>query len=140
MSSVCGVSCPLTTPSEKFIDFNEFKNHGIDLLSLVHSRKWEEYFNMLERPIYLVLIREFWKNVSLLQLRQGGSCIKSNVFGIPIILTPALIAKAILCDEIGIHIRMYPLTSPFLKAIPAKILATKNNLISVSSLLPTMKI
>ena len=35
---------------------------------------------------------------------------------------------------------MYPRTSPFLEAIPYKILATKNNLESASSLLPMERI
>lgn len=101
MSLVYGVSCPLTIASEKFVDFNEFKNHGLDLLSHVRSQKWENYFNMLNGPIYPILIREFWTNVSLLQLRQAISCIKSNVFGIPISLTLPLIVKAILCKKLG---------------------------------------
>lgn len=66
MSSICGVVWPLTTASEKFVDFNEFKNHGINIISHVHSQKWENYLNMLEGPIYPILIRERWINVSLL--------------------------------------------------------------------------
>lgn len=78
--------------------------------------------------------------MSLLQLRQDATCIKSKFFGIPNTFTPALIAKAILCKESGVHVGMYPRTSPFLEAIIDKILATNYNLASVSSLLPKVKI
>lgn len=91
---------------------------------------------MIEGPMNLVIIREFWTNVSLLEFLQDAPCIKSYVFGIPITLTTALIGKAISCKEVGVHMDMYPRTSHFLKAIPYKILDTKNDLASVSSLLP----
>lgn len=79
MSSVCGVTCPLSITFEKFVNFNEFKNHDFYLLSVVHSQKWDNYFNMLNGPIYHALIREFWTNVSLEQLRHDASCIQSNI-------------------------------------------------------------
>ncbi|KAI5390121.1 hypothetical protein KIW84_075445 [Lathyrus oleraceus] len=107
MYYVCGVSCPLTIAFEKIVVFNEFRNHGLDLLS---------------------------------RLRQDALCIKSNIFGISITLTPALIVKAIVCEEVRVHMDIYPRTSPFLEAIPNKILATKNNLESASSLLPMERI
>lgn len=79
MSSVYGVACTISIAFEKFVDFDEFKNQGFDLLSVVYFQKWENYFNMLNIPIYPVLVREIWTNVSLKQLRQDVSCIQSNV-------------------------------------------------------------
>ncbi|KAI5385523.1 hypothetical protein KIW84_072211 [Lathyrus oleraceus] len=107
MYYVYGVALPLTIAFEKFVDFNEFRNHGLDLLS---------------------------------HIRQDASCIKSNVFGISISLTSVLIAKEIVCEEVGVHMDMYPRASSFLDKILDKILATKDNLASVSSLLPKAKI
>lgn len=70
MSSVCGVACPISILYKNFVDFNEFKNHDLDLLSDVCSQKWESHLNMPNRPIYPILVREFWTYVSLLQLTQ----------------------------------------------------------------------
>lgn len=52
---------------------------------------------------YPILIRELLTNVSLLQLRQDALCIKSDVFGISISITPSLIDKEIVCEEVGVH-------------------------------------
>lgn len=78
--------------------------------------------------------------MSLLQLRQDALCIKSNVFGIPISITPTLISKAIVCDKVRFLMDMYPRTSPFLDRTLDKILASENNLASVSCHLPKAKI
>lgn len=61
-------------------------------------------------------------------------------FGIPISITHALIAKAIIWEEVGVHVGLFPRKSSYLERIPNKILATNDNLADVSSLLPKANI
>lgn len=138
--TICGVTCPLSVSYKKFVYFADFRSLCLDLFSVVHSQKREKYFDMLNRPFYPILMTEFWVNVSLKQLGQNASCIQSNVFGIPITIIHALIAKVIQCKETSVYIDVYNRKSPFIEEIPHKTLASSNKLASVSSLLLKEKI
>lgn len=44
---------------ELMVDFENLKDNGFDLLSVVKIQGWEKYFDRLQGPVLFYLVREF---------------------------------------------------------------------------------
>ena len=71
------------------------------ITSIMHYQEWTKYFTMLDKPVYLNLVKDFWKHA---HVDCAGCSISSRVFGIPITTTPFTIAIAIGCENIGVTV------------------------------------
>jgi len=108
--------------SESPVDFASLKRNGMDLDSLITVQEMFPYFDMLNGPIYAMLVKDFWvraevydveaakdeelkavikdpslrgktrQEMGLESFRQTE--IRSSVMGIPITITEDVIAKA----------------------------------------------
>ena len=73
---------------------------------------WSKYLEMLHGPIYPLLVKEFWKNASA---KFDGSSVSSIIFGNSITITPATIAAAIGCTQIGTTVEGHRFNNPLIE-------------------------
>ncbi|MEX5523362.1 hypothetical protein, partial [Bacillus cereus] len=63
----CAVTCvyspdELQALAEWRFDLDNIAANGFDLRPEVKAQGWEEYFNRLRGPVYIKLVKEFWKH------------------------------------------------------------------------------
>ena len=68
------------------------------LTSIMHYQEWTKYFMILDKPVYINLVKDFWKHV---YINYEDRSISSCIFGIPLNITPFTIARAISCKNTG---------------------------------------
>lgn len=85
----------LTTPinelevlCELLVGFENLKDNGLNLLSVVKFQGWEKYFDHLQGPIFFHLVREFW-----IHSKTSVFQVTSFVMGKKIVSNKKLIAK-----------------------------------------------
>ena len=66
--------------------------------SIMHYQEWTKYFMILDKPVYINLVKDFWKHVNI---NYEDRSIFSCIFGIPLNITPFTIARAIGCKNTG---------------------------------------
>ncbi|MCH86463.1 hypothetical protein A2U01_0007320, partial [Trifolium medium] len=76
-------------------------NQGFNLQASVEHQGWENYFKILDGPIYDKLVLEFWKNARIKSKASKTPEIKSTVIGHPVNTTLSQIAMAIGCPKEG---------------------------------------
>ena len=100
------------------MDFTSLKKYEVDMEGYVETQKLSGYFNMLNGPTYVNLVKDFWLKAEVYNekpakvvSKQAGSKkgkmvmdmnptsfdsleIRSEVMGIPITITEEVIAKA----------------------------------------------
>ncbi|MCH88322.1 hypothetical protein A2U01_0009206 [Trifolium medium] len=96
---------------EYTICLEELRSQGFNLQASVQRQGWENYFKMLDGPIYDKLVLEFWKNARVKSKTSGTPEIKSKVVGHSVTITLSRIATAIGCPEEGIDIEKYKYNS-----------------------------
>jgi hypothetical protein len=100
-----------TIIKERVINFEELKEQGFNLKASMMKQGWENYFKILDGPIYDHLVQEFWKNACMKNKASSVPEIQSMVIGHQVTITLAEIAKAIGCPEEGINIEKYKYNS-----------------------------
>ncbi|MCI35252.1 hypothetical protein A2U01_0056473, partial [Trifolium medium] len=63
---------------ENIISLEELKDQGCNLQASVMRQGWENYFKILDGPIYDNLVREFWKNARIKSKASKAPEIKST--------------------------------------------------------------
>ena len=71
--------------SESPVDLASLKRNGMDLESLIAIQEMFPYFEMLNGPTYVTLVKDFWVRAEVYDV---------DVMGIPITITEEVIAKA----------------------------------------------
>jgi len=136
--------------SESLVDFASLKRNGMNLESLISVQEMFPYFDMLNGPTYVTLVKDFWaraevydveaalaeedeamiKNPSLRgKTRQEMGLksfrqteIRSTVMGIPITITKEVIAKACRVAANGRFIWNANMNHPFLESYKGVVL------------------
>lgn len=87
----------LTTPVNKLevlyelmVDFENLKDNGFNLLSVVDIQGWEKCFDHLQGSVFFHLVREFWIHAKTLVFQ-----VTSFIMGKKFVITEKLIAKLI---------------------------------------------
>ncbi|PNX68814.1 hypothetical protein L195_g056375 [Trifolium pratense] len=88
-----------TIVKENIVCLEELGNQGFNLEASVVRQGWENYFKIIDGPIYDKLVREFWKNARVKRKVSSVPEIKSTVIGHPVNITLSEIAMAIGCPE-----------------------------------------
>lgn len=75
--------------------------NDIDLTKDMENQWWENYLKRLYGPIYIFLVKEFWRFTDC-----NDHCIMSYVLGIKTVITSKSIAKLLDMENVG-GIRIY---------------------------------
>ncbi|XP_057444201.1 uncharacterized protein LOC130736384 [Lotus japonicus] len=78
----------LTVLCEPRVDFDNLELHGVNLKAEVAALGWERYFNRLPGPVYVKLVKEFWRKATCNDVQ-----ITSYILGQKIVITEISIAK-----------------------------------------------
>ena len=102
---------------ESPVDFASLKRNAVHMEALIYAQKMFDYFQMLNEPTYVNLVKEFWIRAEVCDVESAksqesqavsrgksreemglepfrGLEIKSAVMGIPVSITEGVIAKA----------------------------------------------
>ena len=88
----------ITVLCEPFIDFQNIKDNGFDLLADVTNQGWENYFNLLNGPVLPHLMKYFW-----IHAKSSTFQVVSFVKGKKVIINEQIIAKVLNLDGKGIR-------------------------------------
>lgn len=78
------------------VDFDNLEKNGIDLTEELENQGLENYFKRLYRPVYIFLVKEFWRFADC-----DDHCIVSYVLGIKTVITEKSIAKLLDMENDG---------------------------------------
>ena len=76
-------------------------NTACSVTSVTYYQEWIRYHSMLKKPIYVNLVKEFWKYA---YLNHENSSISSYVYDIPITIKPFSITLATGCENTGVTV------------------------------------
>ncbi|CAI8593751.1 unnamed protein product [Vicia faba] len=89
---------------EKRPNLPRLKHHGLDLKRSMQLQSWIGYFTLLRDPIFIVLVKEFWKYA---KISDDGNTILSEIFRLPIDVTISSIVRVTGCVSSGVTIDEY---------------------------------
>jgi len=147
----------MAIPSESFevqsespVDFASLRRNGMNMESLIFVQEMFPYFDMLNGPTYVTLVKDFWARAEVYDLEAAlaeeddtvirnptlrgkireemglksfkQTEIRSSVMGIPIIITEEVIAKACRVSANGRFIWNANRTHPFLESYKGVVL------------------
>jgi len=147
----------MAIPSESFevqsespVDFASLRRNGMNMESLISVQEMFRYFDMLNGPTYVTLVKDFWARAEVYDLEAalteeddavirnptlGGKTreemglksfkqteIRSSMMGIPITITEEVIAKACKISTNGRFIWNANRTHPFLESYKGVVL------------------
>lgn len=120
---------------ERLVKFDNMKDNGIDILTIVKFQGWEQLFNRLQGPVFYYMVREFWIHAkfSLFQ-------VNSFVFGKKIVIFEKLIAKLISHDGYGIRCEQMVKNESKLADIFEVIFISRNHSRKIKDLHPKLRV
>ena len=86
---------------EKQPNIARLKHSGLDIIRSMQIQSWSGYYSMLNGPVFLVLVKEFWKYA---KISNDGNTILSEVYRLPITISISSIEKVIKCVSSGVTI------------------------------------
>jgi len=136
--------------SESLVDFASLRRNGMNLESLISVQEMFPYFDMLNGPTYVTLVKDFWARAEVYDLEAAlaeeddtvirnptlrgktreemglksfnQTEIRSTVMGIPITITEEVIAKACRVSANGRFIWNANRNHPFLESYKGVVL------------------
>ncbi|MCH83836.1 hypothetical protein A2U01_0004662, partial [Trifolium medium] len=88
---------------EQPVDFKTLRANGYDVKKFFEDQGWMGYFEMINGPVYTVLVKDFWPRCDVVTQEDADQTdIRSGVTGYEVTLTQSIIAQVLKLPNQGI--------------------------------------